>query len=76
MKNKLRTVLLFLLCLLASSTFVFADAAVGEAFLILGLGAILVIILIVVLAIVLISKAVKRKKRAAKEETMFEEEKK
>ena len=76
MKNKLRTVLLFLLCLLASSTFAFADAAVGEAFLILGLGAILVIILMVVLAIVLISKAVKRKKRAAKEETMFEEEKK
>ena len=76
MKNKLRTVLLFLLCLLASSTFVFADAAVGEAFLILGLGAILVIILVVILAIVLISKAVKRKKRAAKEERMFEEEKK
>ena len=76
MRNKLRTVLLFLLCLLASGSFVYADAAVGEAFLILGLGAILVIILIVVLAIVLISKAVKRKKRAAKEETMFEEEKK
>ena len=76
MKNKWRTVLLFLLCLLASSSFVFADAAVGEAFLILGRGAILVVILIVILAIVLISKAVKRKRRAAQAEAMEMEEKK
>ena len=77
MRNKLRTVLLFLLCLLASGSFVYADAAVGEAFLVLGLGAILVIVLIVILAIVLIVKAVKRKKRIAQAEAMgMEEEKK
>ena len=66
MNRTIRILLLLLLCLQASASFVFADAAVGPV-IVVGLGIILGMIAVGIIAIVLLIKAIRRKKNNRKE---------